>query len=149
MPTDIVCLDANILIAVFQDEEDKAPASLAVLREIREGRLRAVCPTLLLLEVRQPPVWEEGPFSLADYLRAARIQLRALDIAVIENLKRVPPHDTRGRFFRDHVYLATAVTAHATHFFTWDDDYKRRVREYAGDIVISHPEPPNRQISLL
>lgn len=149
MNIETVCLDASVIIAVLQEEAGRVQDSVAVLRAIRDGDLKAVCPTLVVTEVQQPPVWQSGPFSLEDYLRSARISLRALDVVVAQHLKTVEPRSIRGKFFRDQVYLATALASRATHLFTWDDQHINRVKNNSSGIVVCRPQPPNNQLSLL
>lgn len=145
-----VCLDASVIIAVLQEEAGRVQDSIAVMAAIERGELQAVCPTLIVMEVRQPPVWDSGPFSLVDYLRKARVHVRALDVVVAHRLKMLDPSDTRGKLFRDQVYVATAIAAGATHLYTWDDKHAKRVRDNAEahGITLCHPVPPSSQVSL-
>jgi hypothetical protein len=99
MAIECVCLDASVLIAVFQEEAGRVQDSVAVLRAIRAGSLRAVCPTLILTEVRLPPRWSAPSVTLTDYLRDAHILLRALDVVVAERLTQVAATDLRGKYF--------------------------------------------------
>ena len=127
----LVCLDANIFLAVLIPEATKAPkeeirGAERVLKAVEEGRLQGVSTTILLGEIRYVYLREDkGGFEIA---RAAIEAERHLRLIIITVPLAVHAAELRRRYYskrhafsyNDGLYLATGLAAQADLLITTD-----------------------------
>lgn len=130
-PSPLVCLDANIFLAVLIPEATRAPkdevaGAERVLKALERGRLRGISTAVLLGEIRYAYLREDKPgFEIARAAIEAEANLRLF--AVTAHLA-IHAAELRRRYYskknvfsyNDGLYLATGLAEQADLLITTD-----------------------------
>ena len=127
----LACLDANVFLAVLIPEATKAPkgeitGSQRVLREIEEGRLKGVCPSILFGELRYVYLREDKPgFEITFAAIKAEANLRTIAItaplAINAAELRKKYYSKKNAFsYNDGLYLSTGLSEKVELLITTD-----------------------------
>ena len=122
-----IALDTNVLIALLEDDGERADRAAALIDAIEQRVVEGVASTLLLTEVLTGPasVPDGARFErTADELRGAGLTFLAVDTAIAVEAAWI--RGTRALTLPDALHLATARAAGATTFVTND----RRIRSF-------------------
>lgn len=127
----LVCLDANVFLAVLIPEATKAPkeeiaGAGRVLKALEEGRLQGISTAILLGEIRYVYLREnQSGFEIARAAIEAEANLRILSITVplaihAAELRRSYYSKKNAFSYNDGLYLASGLAEHADLIVTTD-----------------------------
>lgn len=127
----LVCLDANVFLAVLVPEATRAPkeeitGAARVLKAIEDGRLRGVSTAIVLGEIRYVYLREDkAGFEIARAAIESEINLRVLDITAplaihAAELRRKYYSKKNAFSYNDGLYLATGLAERADLMITTD-----------------------------
>lgn len=127
----LVCLDANVFLALLIPEATRAPkAEIAgaerVLRAIEEGRLQGVSTTILFGELRYVYLREDKPgFEIARAALEAEKNLRTVAVTIplaihAAELRRRYYSKKNAFSYNDGLYLATGLSESVDLLITTD-----------------------------
>lgn len=130
-PAPLVCLDANVFLAVLIPEATRAPrqeiaGSERVLNAIERGRMRGMSTSILFGEIRYAYLREDKPgFEIAFAAIRSQSYLRIVDIipslAIHAAELRKKYYSRRTPFsYNDGLYLATALQEQAALLISTD-----------------------------
>jgi predicted nucleic acid-binding protein len=132
-----VCLDTSVFTALFSQEEDKWKIARDIVQDGREGRIKVVISTLVLVECEIAPTLasQEGKpdaaedvvadFFESEYLMRCNVDPFTGELArrLRQELSTVAPLSGSG-----WLWLATALLAECDYFMT----YERRLHKLTG-----------------
>lgn len=140
-----VAVDANVLIALLEDEGPRADRAAMVIDAIEAGVVDGVAASIVLTEVlvQYAQLGDPARFEMmSDELRGLRIDFTSVSSAIAVDAAWVRAN--RSLSLADAIRLAAARAAGATVFVTND----RRIRSagqlevlYLDDLPLA-PEPP-------
>ena len=127
----LVCLDANIFLAVLIPEATRAPkdeiaGAARVLRALEDGHLRAVSTAIVLGEIRYVYLREDkAGFEIARAAIESENSIRTLDITAplaihAAELRRRYYSKKNAFSYNDGLYLATGLAEQADMRITTD-----------------------------
>ncbi|HEY7717007.1 MAG TPA: PIN domain-containing protein [Candidatus Binatia bacterium] len=127
----LVCLDANIFLAVLVPEATQAPkdeiaGAARVLRALEDGHLRAVSTAIVLGEIRYVYLREDkAGFEIARAAIESENNIRVLDITAplaihAAELRRRYYSKKNAFSYNDGLYLATGLAEQADMLITTD-----------------------------
>jgi predicted nucleic acid-binding protein len=127
----VVCLDANVFLAVLIPEGTRAPreeiaGAERVLRALEGGRLKGISTTILFGEIRYIYLREgKAGFEIARAALEAEPNLRAVPVTTplavrAAELRRKYYSKKNAFSYNDGLYLATALAEDASMLITTD-----------------------------
>ena len=139
-----VAIDANVLIALFEDPTRRGEVAARLLDAFETGEAEGLAASIVLTEVLAGPARAgdvAGFELLADELRSASLKYVAISAEIATDAAWY--RATRSIAFADALHLASARAAGATAFVTND----RRIRSVPQldviqlDDLVDEPEP--------
>jgi len=147
-----VGIDTNVLVALFRNETNvnginRVAAGENLFRKAAKGELLIVVSSLVVFEVAEGLDSINQDFSdLYDLRRWKGFEIVMVNYTIATmGGKIMRKYDLRKKYKIDALLLATATYAKAEKFYTWDDDFIRKIKNttFENDHHIQVENPPH------
>jgi predicted nucleic acid-binding protein len=115
----VIAVDANILIYVFEGNQEFGKTSLQLLKTIEQTKLNGLTSELAYAEICSfPEMSDKNAEQAKHFIEQVDLEIYEITKDILINSATI--RRKKGIKLPDAIYLATAISAGATHFVTND-----------------------------